>query len=913
MNPLTRLLILRPVKVPLIAFWLLICGTSAISAQSPAAALGDLAAPSSSAEKLQADLLVVGATESGWAAALQAARLGVDKIVVVHDGDWIGGQFTEQALACVDENKGVDRVGWGVDWHPMKRAFHRSGLFKELMDRIEQRNRQKYGSAMPGRPYHGPSTFRPADAEQVFRELLQPYVDDQTITMRFGFYPIQGQVDRSGDLPRVTGISFASAEDLKRESVVLQVEARLTIDASDWGEAIQVTGTGFECGPDPPSRYGEPSAPADAPQNEMNPITWPMIVVESDSETPIDQPRGFDDRNYPRATFFSAKQFGDLDWDVPTRIGAIAHWPDSGTESRRQLSVYTVRRIVDGHTSRDGTTSILLNYMNGQDYPLERLPRHVRDELEKTEPGASQKNIVRMTRQQRQIIYNDAKRHALGVLYHLQNFVHDRAPDKTNSFRRFHLSDEFGTSDRLPPKPYIRESLRLQAMYMMREQDGRNRDGEKKDRAQPRFAAVMYPDGLFAWQFHYDFHRTGRTYLKSDGDTGPWIDFHKPNRHTSFLSDRSVFPLRSLIPAKMDGLIGAQGNVGFSSIVSAALRLHDQRIHIGQAAGAAAAVSLRTGVSVRSFPYDREQLEAVREALCGEMAGAVPLLIWPYRDLSPDHPSFVAVNRMSALGLIPNGPRDVDFRPDAPAEPEWVAEVLRRIDGDKNKFRFQRGTRGELCRSWWPEIQRQGWSNREWSRMNPADADGDGIADRDDAFLFTPNEPIRFQIERPPLLAHEDGVPPAQVLEESIHAFDFRGPDAPSAVGYLGAHGDRFDSDRGFGWAADLSKNHRKRGALDGPRDSFIFTRSKDRWELSLAAGDYRVLVCVGDSNHPQTRQAVVIEGQDVVDDRSTLSGRFLEAECDVRVDDGRLTVDVGSGFAGSNTCLNWLIVLPGS
>ena len=69
-----------------------------------------------------------------------------------------------------------------------------------------------------------------------------------------------------------------------------------------------------------------------------------------------------------------------------------------------------------------------------------------------------------MTRDQRQIVFQDAKQHALGVLYHLQNFTHDRAADKANSFRRFHLSHEFGTADNLPPKPYIRESLSGEAV-----------------------------------------------------------------------------------------------------------------------------------------------------------------------------------------------------------------------------------------------------------------------------------------------------------------------------------------------------------------------------------------------------------------------------------------------------------------
>ncbi len=70
-------------------------------------------------QRIETDLLIVGATESGWAAAIQAARMGVKSITIVHDGEWYGGQYTEQALACVDENKGPGKVGWGVDWHPM--------------------------------------------------------------------------------------------------------------------------------------------------------------------------------------------------------------------------------------------------------------------------------------------------------------------------------------------------------------------------------------------------------------------------------------------------------------------------------------------------------------------------------------------------------------------------------------------------------------------------------------------------------------------------------------------------------------------------------------------------------------------------------------------------------------------------
>lgn len=861
----------------------------------------------------QTDLLIVGGTESGWAAAIQAARLGVKSITLVLDGDWLGGQYTEQALACVDENKGPGKVGWGVDWHPMKRSFHRSGLFKELMDRIEAFNTQKYGSPMPGRPFHGPSTFRPAEAEAIFRELLQPYIQSGQIRLITRHYPVKADIDRSGTHPRLTGLWFAPVGS---ETQDLHVQASLTIDASDWGEAIQVAGAAFEIGADPQSRYGEPSAPLtlkDYPPNEMNPITWAMIVEESDGDTPIPKPERYDDRCFVRTSKLSFAEMKHLEWDRPLKkMGSIPHWPPAGQASPRQLSVFTVRRIVDGYTSKHHKTSILLNYMLGQDYPLERLPHHVCEALEATEPGASMKNIVLMNRRQREIIFDDAKRHSLCLLYHLQNFVHDRADDQTNSFRHFHLSEEFNTPDQLPPKPYIRESLRLKAMYMMREQDGRNMDGPTKKFARERFSRVMYPDGLFAWQFHYDFHRTGRTYLKSEGNRGPWIDYEKPGRNTSLVSDRSLFPLRSLVPVEMDGLLGAQKNVGYSSIVSAAIRLHDQCIAIGQAAGATAAVSLKEQVQPREIPYNRRQLEQVRHALCGESETGMAVLIWPFRDLAPAHPAFVAVNRLAARGALPLKVREVDFRPDQPATPEWRAATMELTmktlqDPDLILSLPDNLSRGEFCQKLWSAIQ--GVPIRPYQRLTPDDADGDGIADADDPSLFTPGEPLQWMPEK--LTTDQDGL-----LEKNFsnraRKFNFAGSKTPAISGFEADHGLPFKESRGFGWQQDLSRNVRERKQVpEAYRDTFIFTRSHATWECVLPRGSYRVTVCVGDAGHEQVGQWVTVEGNPLIEDRATVSGAFHEQSTTVDVSDGRLTVEIGKTGSTTNTCLNWIVLEP--
>jgi hypothetical protein len=686
------------------------------------------------AEVIQTDLLIVGGTESGWAAAIQAARMGVQSIAVVHDGEWLGGQYTEQGLVCVDENKGVGQVGWGPDWHPMKRSFHRFGLFKELMDRIEAFNTRKYGSPMPGKPMHGPTTFRPAEAEAIFRQMLQPYIASGQVTLKPNFAAVAALKSDAGN--RLTGMTFRSVHHPTQE---LTVRATFTIDASDWGDAVQLSGAAFEVGPDPRARYGEPSAQEDVsanPPNEMNPLTWTLIVEQSDGETPVAKPPHYDARRYLRGMQVARKEAGALKWD--RRVsggGGPPPWPAKGRESARQASILTMRRIVDGSTSPDGITSALICYANGQDYPLERLPQHVVEALEATEPGASMKNIVLMTREQRQILFDDAKAHSLGLLHHLQTDVHERVPDTANSLRNYHLSREFGTPDHLPPKPYIRESLRLKALCMMREQDGLNTDGANKDAAKEAFARVMYPDGVFCWQFHYDFHDTGRAYLKSEGTTGPWTHYEKPGRGVHNLSDRGVFPLRSLIPVKLDGLIGAQGNVGFSSIVSSAVRLHDHRVHIGQAAGALAALSLKHGLPPRDFAWDRARLDELQHALCGGTRG-VPMLLWPFRDLPADHSAFVAINRLAARGLLPVARREVDFQPDAPATKAWQDDVLKRCTGYAVDLPTGDSiTRGTFVQRVWQALHHQ--PPPAWPRQHATDADADGIADLEDALPFT--------------------------------------------------------------------------------------------------------------------------------------------------------------------------------
>lgn len=851
----------------------------------------------------QCDLLIVGGTESGWAAAVQAARMNVPSIILVNDIDWLGGQYTAEAVCAIDENRGINH----------KVPFPRSGLFAELTERFEAFNLEKYGHEQPGNAWTARTTIRPAEAEAIFRKMLKPYLDSGQITLIENHVPekaIQGTTRN-----RLAGMVFRNLKD--ENALRLRIRAPLTIDASDWGDAIKLAGADYEFGVDYQPKYNEPNAPSDRElysKTDMNPITWCMVIEETDEEAVIDRLFRYDDRNYFLTTDVTKKDYNQLGWKHKPHRPFNPPWmPSTGKFYSGDRTVYSQRRLVDsyGLELKDPQQKdvILLNW-SVQDYPLDRLPAWVNEALEHTQRGASRKNIVEMTAEQREIIFSYARRHSLGLLYHLQTTVHDRMEDKSHSFRRFKLSDEFGTDDHLPLKPYIRESLRLRAMYMMREQDVRNFN--RRD----QYAAQMYYDGVACWQFPFDFHPTGREFLNNDGKN-PWEIYIKPKRTWNTDSDRALFPLRSLIPIRVDGLLGAQKNLGYSSIVSSAVRLHDQCVHIGQAAGSLAAVCHHNDVDARMVPYQRTLLQDVRTGLCDPNIGT-PVMLWPFRDLEPQHPSFVAANLLAVGGLLPLSREEVDFRPDEPAATEWIQEIANRTRTVKilrDQFEVAKLskeiTRGEFVNLWWDAIRTL--RDQPLLRKSSRDYDEDGIQNEDDPQPFDPENkslPVSPALKLPP---QEDGIPgevkPATA--DWSKQFNFTGLESDDVDGYINDFGEVFNTNAGFGWDRDLTESHRRRNAIEGDaRDTFLFTREYAFWEIVVPRGVYQVTVCVGDSGHPQQDQRVTVEEKVLVDDVSTLTGRFHEATAKIAVVDGLLTIELGKKGRTANTCLNWIQVV---
>lgn len=591
------------------------------------------------AEVVDADLLIVGGNESACAAAVQAARLGVKRIVLVNDIDWLGGQFSSEGVGCLDEWTTIE--GKRV-------SFPRSGLFLEMVQRIRAHNSAKYGKAMPGNAFCGTETIEPAAAAQIIEDLLKPHVEAGVLRILRGYEPQNVEVNDGS----VVAVHFQPD---------LTVHAKLTIDASDWGDVIRLSGAKYGAGPDLRSRFNEPSAPEtfdDAGAQEMNPISWCVVLRET----------GGKDATIPAPASYDARSFSALDKTPP--------WVDSdmseGIYAKSGWSIYTHRRLVDRwHNGfAPGTEATFLNWPV-QDYPTCQLPQRVIDALEKSEPGASKKNIVNLVPAQRRIIFADAKAHTLGMLHHLQTKVHDRVGDFPQSFRYMQLTNEFGTADQLPPKPYIREGLRLEAMSMLSENDIRAATRE------PKWAKVMPTDSILGFQFNIDFHPTRRKFL--DGDPcGPWHYVQTPSRGWHTDTDRATFPLRGLVPIEMNGLLGAGKNIGVSSVVQSALRLHNQMMLIGQASATLAWMSLRDAVPPREIANSMPKVRHLQQCLVRGHGGP-GVLIWPWQDVAAEDLHFEAANLLATRRIWQPDADSVFFQPSKIVTRGELAGLLARL------------------------------------------------------------------------------------------------------------------------------------------------------------------------------------------------------------------------------------------
>ncbi|MEM9807757.1 MAG: FAD-dependent oxidoreductase [Cyanobacteria bacterium P01_D01_bin.56] len=273
-------------------------------------------------DRLTTEVLVVGGGTGGTAAAIQAAQLGAE-VLLVSEWPWLGGMLTAAGVTAPDGNE---------------LAAFQTGLWGAFLRELEQRQ--------PGGLHHGWVsffTYEPAVGAAIFADWVAALPN---LTWYWGHRP--RAVLRSCD--QITGVEFEQ----------FSVDAQITIDGTELGDLLAMGEVPYRWGWETQDQWQEPSAPKsltdpDAPLAaviEKYPVqspTWVVVMQDygEGERAPLIPPAGVSAsfqgawQNYGPETFLN---YGRLPGNR-----FMINWPQQGNDYGVGL-----HRLVESEAARHG-------------------------------------------------------------------------------------------------------------------------------------------------------------------------------------------------------------------------------------------------------------------------------------------------------------------------------------------------------------------------------------------------------------------------------------------------------------------------------------------------------------------------------------------------------------------------------
>ena len=532
---------------------------------------------SCAAALLQYDVVVAGAGAGGITAAIQAARMGAD-VLVIEESSWIGGQMTAAGVTTMDDM-----------------SNQRSGIYREFIRSIEEFYRERNKSPRIG--YFGNNTvaFEPTVGQDKLYELIESARDSGAkLDIMLGTKITE--VMREG--VRVTGVRTETDE----------IKCEVLIEATEYGDIIPLAGASY--------RAGNSVSPNIDPEVMIQDITWTAVIKyypegvpdHLKAKTVLPNYVAEHRRNYTR---FLTVAGGDNPWRYPQNLqthNAYRAMPDS-----------SVPGLFDGRRENwSRITKTGVNY--GNDYPG----------LVGWAPGRSGLPVKYLDdAEERRKANRRALLKTLNFIYYLQHELDGLgsnwsvADDEYYSNETLDLVRDLVTPEwheivrRMPVIPYVRESRRILGENtltsgMLLQNSISYRDGK---------SSFEFGDAIAIGRYLIDLHNSGEhaDMENSLGETRASITANNPRGNFQV-------PLFALIPAEIDGFIAAEKNLSMSRLASGALRVQPICMMTGQAAGALAAIAVRENIQPRSVPAIKVQWELLKSGVNISLArfGDVP-------------------------------------------------------------------------------------------------------------------------------------------------------------------------------------------------------------------------------------------------------------------------------------------------
>ena len=323
--------------------------------------------------KKNIDVLVIGGSTSGTSAGITAARLGV-KTLIIEETPWIGGMFTSQGVGACDGNNNLP-----------------SGIWNEFREAL----RKHYGGAEALETGWVSNTlFEPSVGNMIFNQMASK---EKNLEIIHGFYVTD--IIKEGNL--VKGAIFKNDKN-----EILEVLAKVTIDATDIGETIKMAGADYRLGMDAKNETNETNAPLKA-NDIVQDLTWVAVLKDygANADKTIAKPSNYNPANFKGSCVETVDKI-KIDCDKMLTYGKLPNnkyminWPTKGND------IYL--------------------------------------------------NVIEMSREDRNAALFKARNYTLQFVYYIQNEL---------GYKHLGLADdEFKTTDLLAYAPYHREGRRLKGI-----------------------------------------------------------------------------------------------------------------------------------------------------------------------------------------------------------------------------------------------------------------------------------------------------------------------------------------------------------------------------------------------------------------------------------------------------------------
>ncbi len=496
-------------------------------------------------QSIAQDIVIYGGTPSGIAAAISAARMGRE-VVLVEYNDHIGGMTTSGLGKSDIENRAM--IG---------------GIFKEFVAGVLKHYVMKYGPEHENRKLCQDGYYaEPHVAEKVFKAML---AKEPKISVWKGWRLKSAEVSDN----KLRGITVVNREkgDEKR------LEAEVFVDATYEGDLYAAAGAKFRLGRESKAEFGEEHAgvvyfdyqtheflpgSTGAAATDLPAYTYRLCLTKDPQNAAhmTEPPAGYDRKDY--LGYFDDLKAGRL-------AGPKVFKPGRGYNPKHFDTLVRALSVADIPNHKHD--------LNINPRPLGfPFPEENRGYIEGDEATRE-----RIRQRHRSLV--------LGLLWFLQN--DPEVPEAHRALaNEMHLpKDEFTDNAHFPWQLYVREGRRLVGEYTLTQHDITGKGQEPKH----------HDDSIAVGEFPIDSFPCRK---RQPGDT---LVLEGYLGMLDYITRPYEIPYRIMIPEKIDGLIvpvaASTTHVAFSSI-----RMEPTWMCLGQAAGIAAHLAILHDTAPRNVP-----------------------------------------------------------------------------------------------------------------------------------------------------------------------------------------------------------------------------------------------------------------------------------------------------------------------